>query len=253
MTETPPLDIRFEIRLNADSPQWTREEYDRIYADRGIRQLDSFYRWILDQIKPRAGATLLDVACGEGTLAKFAAAHYAVQAHGCDLSIAALKTAQREFAGSFCASSGEQLPYADASFDYVTCIGSLEHFLDVRTGVREMARVLKPDGVACIFVPNTYSLLGNILKAWRTGMSTVDYQPMQRYAARAEWELIFRSCGLDVFHVFKYDREPPYSWHDLAWYFGQPRELFRLSVGWMVPTNLANHLGYLLRPAGSQR
>lgn len=248
MTETPPpVDIRFEIRLNADSSDWTREEYDRIYSSRGIRQLDSFYKWILDQIRPRRGACLLDVACGEGTLSRFAEARYGVIAHGSDLSAAALQIAAAEAIGPFCAGSGEALPYADASFDYVTCIGSLEHFLDVRTGVREMARVLRPDGEACIFVPNTYSLLGNIIKAWRTGMSTVDFQPMQRYAARGEWELIFRECGLETVRVFKWDREPPSSLADLRWYIERPRDLLRVVVGPLIPTNLANHLGFILR------
>ena len=137
MTEIPPVDIRFEIRLNADSPSWTREEYDRIYSTRGIRQLDSFYKWILDQIRPRPGARLLDVACGEGTLSHFAEERYAVRAHGSDLSVSALQIAAGEAAGPFAVGSGEELPYVDASFDYVTCIGSLEHFLDVRAGVRE--------------------------------------------------------------------------------------------------------------------
>jgi SAM-dependent methyltransferase len=249
MTDTPPVDIRFEIRLNADSPRWTREEYDRIYSTRGIRQLDSFYKWILDQIRPRPGARLLDVACGEGTLSHFAEKRYALRAYGSDLSVSALQIAAGEAAGPFAVGSGEELPYADGSFDYVTCIGSLEHFLDVRAGVREMARVLRPDGVACIFVPNTYSLLGNILKAWRTGMSTVDFQPMQRYAARGEWELIFRECGLETLDVFKWDREPPYSLRDLLWYVERPRDMFRMLVGPLIPTNLANHLGFLLRRA----
>ena len=93
MTEIPPVDIRFEIRLNADSPRWTREEYDRIYSTRGIRQLDSFYKWILDQIRPRPGARLLDVACGEGTLSHFAEARYGVRALGSDLSVSALQIA----------------------------------------------------------------------------------------------------------------------------------------------------------------
>jgi SAM-dependent methyltransferase len=140
------------------------------------------------------------------------------------------------------------LPYADDSFDYVTCIGSLEHFLDMHTGAREMARITRPQGVVCILVPNTYSLLNNILKAWRTGWSTIDYQPLQRYAARSEWEMLLEQADLEVFDVFAYDREPPYSWNDLRWYLGRPRDLFRLAAAPFVPLNLANHLGYLCHP-----
>lgn len=249
MTEQPPpIDIRFEIRLNANHAGWTREEYDRIYSSHGIRQLESFYLWVLDQIRPRRGARLLDVACGEGSLSRIGAQRYALEAHGSDLSIAGARIAAHESAGPFTVGSGEALPYADASFDYVTCIGSLEHFLDMRAGAREMARVTRDDGTVVIFVPNTYSLLNNILKAWRTGMSTIDYQPLQRYLARGEWELLLRECGLEVYRIFKYDREPPYSLADFGFYLRRPRDMFRMVVAPVVPLNLANHLGFLCRP-----
>lgn len=249
MQETPPpIDIRFEIRLNATHPGWTQEEYNRIYGSEGIRQLESFYLWVLDQIRPRRGARLLDVACGEGSLSRIGAQRYGLQAHGSDLSIAAARIAAAESRGPFAVSSGEQLPYADASFDYVTCIGSLEHFLDMRAGLREMARVVRPDGTVALLVPNTYGLLNNIVKAWRTGMSTIDIQPLQRYLARAEWELLFRECGLSVYQVFKYDREPPYSLADLAYYLRRPRDMFRMVMAPFIPVNLAIHIGYLCRP-----
>lgn len=249
MTDVPPIDIRFEIRLNATSPAWTRAAYDQIYGREGIRQLDSFYRWVLRVLGPAAGRTLLDMACGEGTLQLMARTLYGLDVYGTDLSIAALRTAQREGAGPTAVCTSETLPFADDSFDYVTCIGSLEHFLDTRASVREMARVLRPNGSACILVPNTYSIIGNVYTALKTGMSTIDRQPLQRYAARGEWAMLLEQNGLRVERTFKYEREPPDSLADGLWYLRHPRACVRLALMPLIPTNWANHIGYICRPS----
>ena len=59
----------------------------------------------------------------------------------------------------------------------------------------------------------------------------------------------FRECGLEPVRVFKWDREPPYSLRDFLWYVERPRDMFRMLAGPLIPTNLANHLGFLLRRA----
>ena len=177
---------------------------------------------------------------------------YGLETCGTDLSVSALRTAAREGAGPLVVTGGETLPFASASFDYVTCIGSLEHFLDMRASVREMARVLRPDGLACILVPNTYSILGNVYKALKTGMSTVDRQPLQRYAARGEWAMLLEACGLQVFRTIKYEREPPDSLADCWWYARHPRALVKLALTPWIPLNWANHFAYICRTTAHQ-
>jgi len=49
---------------------------------------------------------------------------------------------------------GEQLPFADGSFDVVFSHEVLEHVADDHACVREMARVARPQGRIVIFVPN---------------------------------------------------------------------------------------------------
>jgi len=46
-----------------------------------------------------------------------------------------------------------QLPYPDQSFDFVLCIHVLEHVPDDALAMRELLRVLKPNGCAIIQVP----------------------------------------------------------------------------------------------------
>jgi SAM-dependent methyltransferase len=250
MTNSPNNpDIRFEIRLAQPEEGWTRAAYDDIYEGEGIRQLDSFYRWLLRLLEPIPGRRLLDVACGEGVLPRMARQLYTLEAYGLDISLAALQIAQQETGRAFSVGSGESLPFATNSFDYVTCIGSLEHFLDMRAGAAEMCRVLRPDGMACILLPNTYGLLNNVYKAFKTGMSTIDEQPLQRYAARREWELLLEASGLEVVRTVKYEREFPESLADGLWYTQHWRELVKLALTPFIPLNLATCLVYLCRPA----
>jgi SAM-dependent methyltransferase len=50
--------------------------------------------------------------------------------------------------------AGENLPFPDSSFDLILSHEVLEHVLDDRQAMVEMARVLKPGGRVVIFVPN---------------------------------------------------------------------------------------------------
>lgn len=250
MTHSPEtLDIRFEIRLAQPEDGWTRAAYDDIYSGAGIRQLDSFYHWLLRLLQPVPGRRLLDVACGEGVLPNVARKRHGLDAWGVDLSLAAARIGSSEGRATFSVASGEQLPFADHSFDYVTCIGSLEHFLDMPTGIREMRRALKPGGLACILLPNTYGLLNNVYKAFKTGMSTIDEQPLQRYAARHEWELLLAAGGLRVERTVKYERETPDSLADWQWYAQHWRAAVKLALTPFIPLNLASCFVYLCRPA----
>ena len=91
-----------------------------------------------------AGMEVLDVGCGGGLLAEeFAALGSRVT--GVDPSAASLETAraharERGFAIDYQQGTGEELPFADASFDAAYCCDVLEHVDDVgRTGGRSLA------------------------------------------------------------------------------------------------------------------
>jgi SAM-dependent methyltransferase len=232
------LDIRFEIRLDAENEQQLRAAYNDLHARHGLRQLDSFYRWLLHLLHPVHGRSLL-VATGEGVLPNFAQQLYGLAATGTDVSLRAAQIGNSG-AARFCVAEGERLPFTDRAFDYVTCIGSLEHFIDMCAGVSEIARVLKPDGKALVLVPNTYSILGNVYQAWKTGMSAIDPQPLQRYAARAEWALLLEENGLRVERAIKYEREAPDTFDDALWYLQHPRRLVKLALTPLIPLNLAS-------------
>jgi ubiquinone/menaquinone biosynthesis C-methylase UbiE len=101
--------------------------------------------------KPQQEDIVLDVACGPGTFV-LAFAPKVRFSRGIDLTLEMLRQAHafREERGisnvAFECGDAEQLPYPDRTFDLVTCQMSLHHVPKPILAVREMLRVLKPEG-----------------------------------------------------------------------------------------------------------
>ena len=239
------IEIRHEgIQRTADSGG----AYDRIYRERPIRHLDSFYLWILRLLDARPGHRLLDVSCGVGALL-WLAARRGVTAYGIDLSAEAVRVASRLVPGaSVVVADAESLPWPAGTFDRVSNVGSIEHYLHPERGVAEMARVLRPDGRALILVPNTFCWQ-HVLYVWRNGRVFDDGQPIQRYADRAQWEHLLTEHGLRVERVAKYERERPVTVADWRWYFLRPAKLIRMLTTWMVPLDACNSFVFLCSKA----
>lgn len=231
--------IRFEIRLDdtADTSQ-SRTAYDVIYQESDISQTASFYDWILGLLKLQASESYLDISCGRGQLTSLAQAR-GVTSFGLDLSHAALQSGLSQGIHGLVTGNSQTLPFANEAFDVLSNIGSIEHYVDMEEAIREMARVIKPNGRALILVPNTYSLLHNILLAYKKGQTVVDSQPIQRYAARQEWADMLERNGLRVLHTHKYEIETPRHKKDWLAYLRHPKKLVRLALRPFVPTNLA--------------
>jgi 2-polyprenyl-6-hydroxyphenyl methylase / 3-demethylubiquinone-9 3-methyltransferase len=97
-----------------------------------------------------SGKTALDVGSGGGLLAEeFARLGFRVT--GIDPSTESVSAAQeharqKALEIEYTVGTGEQLPFADASFDIAYCCDVLEHVDDLDRVVAETARVLKPGG-----------------------------------------------------------------------------------------------------------
>lgn len=223
-----------------------RGDYNLIYEGAGISQMDSFYIWIL-RLMDVHGGRLLDVSCGEGQLLRFAA-RFSIEAYGVDISDVAARIACDQSGAHALTGNAETLPYADNSFDYLTNIGSLEHYEDMPSAVREMSRVLRVGGTACILLPNTYGKRWNVQHVWRTGEIHDDGQPLQRYGSRGEWHRLLEAGGLQVQRTvgYEYERANPYTWNDMLRYLKRPqRVLSTIYYRLTIPVNAASMLIYI--------
>lgn len=236
------------IRQTSDSAV----SYDELHAAGHLRQRDSFYKWLVSLLQPQPGQRLLDVSCGQGSLLRVGQ-EAGLVVTGLDLSARAVAVARLETGGQgdLVVANAERLPYRDSSFDYVTNIGSVEHYSHPGRAVAEMARVLDPDGVALILLPNTFGLLGNILHVWRHGDVFDDGQPLQRYGTRSQWCRLLEMNGLQVVRTSRYERALPRTWPDLAWYMARPYRLGRALLAPFIPLNLSSFLVYRCRKTAS--
>lgn len=108
---------------------------------------------------PGPGA-VLDAGMGPGWLAaELSELGWTVS--GVDVSAAMVERAQRrlpEARERMRQARIEQLPFPDASFDAACATGVLEFTTDLARALDELARVLRPDGVALLSLPNARSL-----------------------------------------------------------------------------------------------
>lgn len=97
--------------------------------------------------------TILDVATGTGDLAIAAAKLQRVHITGVDIAEAMLHIAEKKVKNkglakkiSFLQADAENLPFEDARFDVVMVSYGVRNFTHLDKGLKELHRVLKPDG-----------------------------------------------------------------------------------------------------------
>lgn len=222
--------------------------YDELFSSPGkLRDSDRYYQWVLEKLDLQPGEKLLDIACGEGLLIKYARL-MGVQAIGIDLSMAGL-ILSKHLIGSeiFTLADGEYLPFNSHQFNKITNLGSLEHFVNPKRGVQEIVRLLRNDGRAAIFLPNSYYLVDIIWQVWRTGYSACHHQPIERFATFHEWWDFLENAGLKVERAYKYNFLFPRTIKDWQWYFQHPLKLLNLIISPLIPFNLSNHFLFICR------
>jgi demethylmenaquinone methyltransferase/2-methoxy-6-polyprenyl-1,4-benzoquinol methylase len=100
----------------------------------------------------KSGMHMLDVACGPALVAQCARDVVGPSGRviGLDPSIGMLREAQKGPCRNIVRGIGEQLPFPDASFDFLSMGYALRHVSDLKTAFSEYRRVLKPGGIVLL-------------------------------------------------------------------------------------------------------
>ena len=166
------------------------DEYYTLQNSAAKRRIGILMKYL--DIQP--GEQLLDIGCGVGTFAYHSAVKGATS-YGIDYSQDSIKIAQqltKQFGVGerthFFVGKIDALPFEDSKFDKIIAADIIEHISDTEKErmLKEMARVLKKDGLIIVFTPNAIrDAIGLFLKK-------ITFREIQGWNVKAHFGLISR-------------------------------------------------------------
>jgi ubiquinone/menaquinone biosynthesis C-methylase UbiE len=159
------------------------------------------------QVGRRSAAVVLDLGCGGGH-ASFRLAPLVKRVVAYDLSAAMLEVVAGEASRRGLDNvvtrrgSAEDLPYPPASFDAVVTRYSAHHWGDLRAGVAQMRRVLKPGGLAVIM--DTVAPEAPLLDTWLQALELLRDPSHVRNHTVSTWAEVLTAAGLVVRETRRY-------------------------------------------------
>jgi SAM-dependent methyltransferase len=167
-----------------------------------VRSSRALYEGLLHSYCP--GKDVLEYGCGKGGQA-FDLAERGASVTGIDISDVRIAEARDQIqppgAGNptFRVMNAEALEYTDSSFD-VICGGAILHHLDLARAYAEVARTLKPDGIAIFIEPLGHNPFINLYRKLTPQMRTEDEHPLRMEDIRMAQDY-FAEVNIRFFHL----------------------------------------------------
>ena len=108
--------------------------------------------YLTQRFKMEKGVSILDLGCGRGDFLR-GFIRCGLLGFGIDRSLSAQKICPEAEIRRFDLTE-KQMPYQDNTFDYIFSKSVIEHFYYPENIVREMFRIVKPEGLAIIMTPD---------------------------------------------------------------------------------------------------
>lgn len=149
--------------------RWWRPALGRVAKGFGGPTMAQEHQMVREALRPTAGDTVLDVACGPGNFTRGLGRLVGDGglAVGIDASPTMLATAVREASGdniAYVRGDAVRLPFADGEFDGVCCFAALHLFAEPFTALDHMLRVLAPGGrIAILTSVRSAAATGRVL------------------------------------------------------------------------------------------
>ena len=130
-----------------------------------IDECDGRVRALLSRLGDLNGLRVLDAGCGKGRYSAVIKRRFPrAEVVAMDISSAMLQQVPSEI--KTVQHSILNMPFADGAFDAVLCVEALEHVVQTGEGVKELARVLAPDGTLIIIDKNRAKLGALAMPEW---------------------------------------------------------------------------------------
>jgi SAM-dependent methyltransferase len=153
--------------LQTDPREWKKQARDLFACSSGEyasgREQDQSFRAQLAIVRTMLAGErgrILDIGCATGSTVT-AFRNDGFELVGVDFSPEMIAYASRRFGSDpkvqFSRADAELLPFRSESFDHVTCLGVFEYLPDYRQAISEIARVLRPGGLAILSIPSRIS------------------------------------------------------------------------------------------------
>jgi demethylmenaquinone methyltransferase/2-methoxy-6-polyprenyl-1,4-benzoquinol methylase len=204
---------RFAQRLFSPLPA----RYDRLAEVLSFGQNGRWRRAMVDHVVAAEPGLVLDVATGPAGVALQVAARTGARVVGVDVTEAMLRQARRNVADAgarvhLLLGRGEQLPFADATFDAVIFTYLLRYVDDPAATIRELTRVVRPGGVVANLEFNVPT--SRFWHFWWVGYTRL-VLPLAGWATGGrEWYDVGRFLGPNISAHY---RRYPLSWTIDAW------------------------------------
>ncbi len=188
---------RMKFKSDLQSAEWYNKRFYEFGAFETSKEYNlQMLEWL--EIKKKSNQKLLDAGCGGGFFLK--EAEKFLDCTGIDFSSQAISQAKKNCSSKLVLGTVSKLPFKSNSFNFVACLGSLEHFIEIKKALSEMKRVLKKNGKINIFVPNSEFILFKL-------RGRTECQPNERLASLKEWRLLI-SDFFEIKKVYKYTHNP---------------------------------------------
>jgi len=134
------------------------------WSARGLERRLSVFAQLMTEHNLKKSFRILDVGCGAGTYIRLLAER-GFQAIGLDYSLPSLQRARMadpRKAGTYLEGDAYRLPFFDETFEVVVSIGTFQAMENPRKALKEMVRVLRPNGLAVVECLNSREIISQM-------------------------------------------------------------------------------------------
>jgi ubiquinone/menaquinone biosynthesis C-methylase UbiE len=202
-----------------NDPTGHQDQVRRIFSERAdVYTISAAHRdpqvlsWLVDCVQPQSNWRALDIATGTGHTA-FALSPHVREVVALDLTPAMLDEARGLAAKRgitnvrFIVGDAHELPFDDGSFELVACRRAAHHFNDLPRALREMRRVLVPNGRLVIddrSVPED-----DWIDAIMHELDTLHDRSHVRQYRPSAWRRLLEAAGFEVESATPYVKHRP--------------------------------------------